>query len=106
MLEDVICPAGSRFGHNLVGELFEDAIIAVVVSLGKIATSYVLAKAEMPGFRSMDLGRKDNIPETLAAGQLAEHQDCELVVTGKLLDILVAIVFSNQIVEIVAVKEV
>ena len=55
---------------------------------------------------SMRLGCQDNIAETFTVRQLAEHQYRKLVVAGEVLDVTVAAIFADEIVEMVPIKEV
>ena len=105
-LEDVGDPPTSRFVYHAVGEVLEDAEVPVLVGLGQVASCSLLSETEPVTLLVMGFQRYDQVPQTLTIGQLAEHQDEQLVPACEVLDILVAIVFADKVVEVISIQEV
>ena len=91
--EDVRRSACSRFCDYAIGELLEDAIVAVVVRLREVTFGGILPKAKVKSFLRERLRCKCNITKTFTVGKLSEHQDCELVPARKKLDVTISVVF-------------
>lgn len=81
-------------------------IVAPIIGICKGAFRYILPEAKPICFIIQGLSRKNDIPETFSIGKLTEHQDSKLIVASEVFDILVSFVLSNQVVEVIAVKEV
>ena len=81
------------FSYDLIGKLFEDAIVTLCIGIRKSTLGSVLTKSKVIGFGCMSLGCHDNITKTFTIRKLTEHQDAKLVIAGKLLDIFVTTVF-------------
>ena len=59
----------------------------------------------MISFRRMCLCCKYNVSQAFTIGKLPEHQNSELIPTGKLLDVFVSTVLACKIVEVIPVHE-
>ena len=70
--EDIRCTAFSGFCDNAVCELLEDAIVATVVSLRKVAFGGILPEAQVKSFLRKRLRCKRNITETLTVGKYSK----------------------------------
>ena len=105
-VEDVNDSASLSFSYDLIGKLFEDAIVTLCVGIRKSALGSVLTKSKVIGFGCMSLSCQDNITKTFTVGKLTEHQDCKLVPAGKLLDITIPIVFVCKSEEYILIDEV
>ena len=105
-LEDVGDPPPPRFVYHAVGEVLEDAEVPVLVGLGQVASCGLLPETESVTLLVMGFQRYDQVTQALAIGQLAEHQDEQLVPARKVLDILVTVVFADKVVEVIPIQEV
>ena len=65
-LEDFLYPAPAGFRNHEEGELLEDAVVALLVSLAKITPRYGFSDPEMIYLTGMGLHSNDEISETLA----------------------------------------
>ena len=65
-VEDVNDSESLSFSYDLIGKLFEDAIVTLLVSFAKIAPSHGLSDSEVINFPGMGLHSNDEISETLA----------------------------------------
>ena len=92
-VEDVNDSASLSFSYDLIGKLFEDAIVTLCIGIRKSTLGSVLTKSKVIGFGCMSLGCQDNITKTFTVGKLTEHQYAKLVIAGELLDIFVTTVF-------------
>lgn len=54
--------------RDRIGELLEDSIISIVVSLGQVATGNILSEPEGICFRGKSLSCQNNIPKTFTTG--------------------------------------
>lgn len=87
----------------MIGEIFEDAKIPVFVSLSKVASGYMSTDTEMVTFGAVRIECNNQGSEPLAVGKLPEHLHQQLVPAGKMLDVAVSAVFSDEIVEVISV---
>jgi len=93
------------YRYRVVGELFEDAIIASVVCFRQVASSNITAKSE--GVKlTLDGGRSnDESSQRRLAGQLTKHQREQLVPAGEVLDILVTVILFYDAKEYKLIQE-
>ena len=105
-LEDVNDSTSLSFSYDLIGKLFEDALVTLCIGIRKSTLGSGLTKSKVIGFGCMSLGCQDNITKTFAVGKLTEHQDCKLVPAGKLLDITIPIGFVCKSEEYILIDEV
>ena len=63
--EDFLYPSPSDLGNHEEGELLEDAVIALLVSLAKIAPRHGFTDAEVVEFPRMCFHGNDEISQTL-----------------------------------------
>ena len=63
-LEDFLYPSLAGFRNHVEGELLEDVVIALLVSLAKIAPCHGFADAEMVEFSRMCFHRHNKIAQT------------------------------------------
>jgi predicted nicotinamide N-methyase len=84
------------YRDRVVGELFENAIVASVVCFRQVASSNIAAKSE--GVKlTLDGGRSnDESSQRRLAGQLTKHQREQLVPAGEVLDILVTVILFDD----------
>ena len=90
--------------HHVVGILFEDAIVPVLVRFGQVASSHGIAKTEELSLTAVRLNRYDQIAQTFASGQLTEHKHFQLIPARKCFYVAVALILTDEIVELVPVK--
>ena len=65
--------------HHVVGILFEDAVVPVLVRFCQVATGYGIAKTEELSLVAMRLNRYDQITQAFASRQLTEHKHFQLI---------------------------
>ena len=105
-LEDVGDPPPPRFVYHAVGEVLEDAEVPVLVGLGQVASCGLLPETESVTLLVMGFQRYDQVTQALAIGQSAKHQDEQLVPAREVLDILVAVVFADKVVEVIPIQKI
>ena len=105
-LEDVGDPSPPRFVYHTVSEVLEDAEVPVLVGLGQVASCGLLSETEPVTFLVMSFQRDNQVSQALAIGQLAKHQDEQLVPAREVLDILVTVVFADKVVEVIPIQKV
>ena len=62
--KDFLYPSLAGFHNHIEGELLKDAVIALLISLAKIAPRHGFADAEMVEFPRMCFHRHDKIAQT------------------------------------------
>ena len=89
----------------MVGEVFEDAIVAVGIGLAQITSGHMPAKSEMITLLMMCLYGDNQVSHTLAITQLSKHQRKELVPTCEVLHVFVTSILANKIIEVIPVEK-
>ncbi len=104
-LEDVLYSHPLNYRDRVVGELFEDEIVASVVCFRQVASSDIAAKSE--GVKlTLDGGQSnDESSQRRLAGQLTKHQREQLVPAGEVLDILVTVILFYDAKEYKLIQE-
>ena len=102
---DLVLTTKLRLADEVVGEILEDAGVAVGIGLGQIASGYVLAKSEMITFLVMRLYGDNQVSHVLAITQLSEHQCKELVPTCEVLHVFVATILADKVVEVIPIEK-
>jgi hypothetical protein len=88
----VLDPHPLSHRYRVVGELFEDVIIAGVVRFRQVASGNIAAKSEGVKLTLDGGGSNDESSQRRLAGQLTKHQREQLVPAGEVLDILVTVI--------------
>ena len=83
--KDIRRPLAPCLTDEIIGEVLEDAVIAVGIGLRQIASGHMLAKSKMIALLVMCFYGDNQVAHTLAIAQLPEHQRKELVPTGEVL---------------------
>lgn len=104
-LEDLLYSSLSGLCNHEKGELLEDAVITLFVSLAKITSGHGLSDSEMIDLACMRFKCDDEIPKALPTRKLSEHHRKQLIPTSIALDILVAIILRDYTIELTPVQE-
>ena len=72
-LEDFLYPPLACFRYHEEGELLEDAVVALLVSLAKITSRYGFSDSEVIDLACMRFQCDDKIPKALPIRKLPEH---------------------------------
>ena len=94
----------TRNGHHAVCKLLENPHVAYLVGLAKIAATDTLPKAQMVECKLKWAYRGYQITQFFPITQLTEYQYQQMIPTCKTFDILVAVVFLYQPLEVVSGK--
>ena len=89
-----------------MGEVSEDAPVAVFIGIGQSTAGGGLADASVIEFRAEGREAGFDVAQTFAPGQLCKRQHEELFVGGKFADAAVAVVTGDTLVELVFGEEV
>ena len=104
-LEDFCSTLASCQIHHVEGELLKNPIIPVLVCGRKCRFSNGLATyPKMVSFRLMSFNCHYKITKAFSVAKLSEHQCKQLVPTSKVLDILVALVLSYEVIELASIQ--
>ena len=95
----------TRNGHHAVCKLLENPHVAYLVGLAKIAATDTLSKAQMVECKLKWAYRGYQITQSFPITQLTEYQYQQMIPTCKTFDILVAVVFLYQPLEVVSGKK-
>jgi hypothetical protein len=90
--------------HHVVGILFEDATVPVLVRLSQVAKGHGIAKTVELSLAAMRLNRYNQITQTLASRQLTEHKDFELIPAREDLYVAVTLILSDDAIKLAPVK--
>ena len=105
-LEDVNHSFASGLGHHVEGELFENPIVPVLIDSCQSRLGDRLgAHAHVVALRLMGLQRNNQVSQTFTVAELAKYHDKQLVPAGEVLDIVVALVLANEVVELAPVQK-
>ena len=104
-LEDVCTPLSSGLIYHVVGKVLEDTAVPALVGLGKVAPRDMLAHPKEVALAAMGFQSDYQVSQAFTVRQLTEHQDEELVPACEVLDVPVAMILANVVVEQTSVKE-
>ena len=90
--------------HHVVGILFEDVTVPVLVRLSQVAKGHGIAKNEELSLATMRLNRYNQITQTLASRKFTEHKDFELIPAGEDLYVAVTLILSDDAIKLDPVK--
>lgn len=90
--------------HHVVGILFEDAAVPVLVRFCQVAASHRVPETEELSLAAMRLHRNDQITQTFASRELTKHKDFELIPAGEDLYVTVTLILTDEIVELVSIQ--
>ncbi len=100
-----VCRFPSCLFYKREGERLKDVVVPLLVGLAKIASSNRPADPVMVELPAVSLHCGNQIPQTLLIGQLPKHQRKQLIPKGITLDILVAVILSDEVFEMIPVQE-
>ena len=89
--------------HHIVGKLFEDVIVPVLVRFREVTPSDGLAEPEVVSLVAVSLDRNDQVSQAFSPGELAEHKNEQLIPTGEALYIAVSQILRDDAIELAAV---
>ena len=105
-LEDVNHSFATGLGHHVEGEVFENPIVPVLVdSCQSRLCDRLGAHTHVVALRLVGLQRDNQVSQTFAVAELAKYHDKQLVPAGEVLDIVVALVLANEVVELAPVQK-
>lgn len=105
-LEDVHHPFAPGLGHHIEGEVFKNPIVPVLVdSCQRRLGDGLGAHAHVVALRLMSLQRNNQVAQAFAVAELAKYHDKQLVPAGEVFDIVVALVFADEVVELAPIQK-
>lgn len=90
--------------HHIVGILFEDAAIPVLVRFSQVTAGHGVPETEELSLTAVRLHRNNQITQTFSPLELTEHKDFQLIPAREVLYVLVTLILSNDAIEFAAVK--
>ena len=90
--------------HHVVGILFKDAIVSVLVRFCQVTKGHRVPKTEELSLAAVRLNSNHQVAQTFASRQLTEHKDFELIPAREDLYVAVTLILTDEIVELVPVK--
>ncbi len=87
----------------MIGKVFEDALVPVLVGLCQVASGDLLAETDAVTLVVMGIQRDNQVAQAVPVGKLAEHEREQLVPAREVLDVFVTTVLSDEIIEMIPV---
>ena len=105
-LEDVHYPLFASQVHHVEGKILENVIVAILIGCGKGRLSdRIPTKSEMIALILVSLQDCYQITQTFAVTKLSKHQGQQLVPAGEVLDIMVAVILPDIVIELTSVQK-
>lgn len=82
----------SGIAYHIECEVLKDTVVPVFVCFCKVTPSDIFPDSKMVAFLLMCIQSNNQVSKTFTVAQLSEHQSKKLISTGKMLNILVAII--------------
>ena len=102
--EDVRRVAFASLLYHVEGEVLKDAIVTILIRLGKVASGDVFSDTKMVAFLLMRLQCNNQVTKTRTVAELAKHQGEKLIPTSEMLHIVVSIVLLDYAIELASIE--
>lgn len=104
-LKDVVHSLLPSLLYHVEGKVLENSIVTIFVCLGKVAPCDMFANSKMVALLLMCLQSYNQVTQTCAIAKLPKHQGQELIPTGEMLHIAIAIVLLDDTEELEVIKK-